>query len=581
MKKDFALAQAIEECEKQVASTVKKLYGISSLPAKVELSKQFGDLSFPCFPLASQAQKSPVEIAQAIAKEIKRVKGVEKTEAAGGYVNFYFGHSFYELALKESEGKDYGNSGDGKGKIFAIEFSQPNVGKPFHVGHIRSTILGDAVANVCDSQGWKTVRINYLGDAGTQVAKLLLAMKIYKDLPRIENEKHMLEYYVRINKEIESNPELEKEARNLQEKIESGDKEVTENIKFIREKSYEAFQKNYDLLGVKFDAVVGESEFIEQGKKIVKEALEKKIAFVDKGGETVVKLEPAMPNFVVLRSNGTTLYSTRDLALAAFKHEKFSFDQSVILTASEQNLHFRQIIKTLQLLGRSYAKDYKHIGFGLISLPEGKLSSRAGRVVFLEDVINEVVNAAQHELEAIGYHAHELSTHRVSKTMDYTKKDKTEIAKTVGIGSLKFEILRITPEKNILFDPKKAVSFQGDTGAYVQYTAVRAKNILRKAGEKAKAVPKGAQFDDAERKVSFLLSLYPDVVRRVSENFEPHALCDYLLKLSAAFSEFYEKCPVVQSEGAERQKRPAIVAATLNAIESGLSLLGITVPKKM
>ena len=586
MKRSFVLQQAIEDCEKQIAAIVKTKFGFSGFTAKVEVSKEFGDLAFACFPLAAKAKKNPNEIAQTIAEEFNahapKSKFFEKAEPLNGFVNFFFKDSFYAEVLDEGVEKKFGESTEGKGKTFVIEFSQPNVGKPFHVGHIRSTILGDAVSNLYDSQGWKTIRMNYIGDSGTQVAKLLLAMEIYKDLPKIENEKHMLEYYVRINKEIESRPELTEKARMLLEKIEAGDKGVMEKIRFIREKSYEAFQKNYDLLEIKFDIIIGESEFIEEGKKTVEEALKKKIAFVDKGGETVVKLEPELPNFIVLRSNGTTLYATRDLALAAFKHKKYSFDRSLILTASEQNLHFRQVIKTLELLGRDYAKNYKHLGFGLISLPEGKLSTREGRVVFLEDVINEMINAAKHELEAMGHHAHEMSAHRVSRTMDYTKKDKMEIAKTVGIGSLKFEVLRITPEKNITFDPKKAVSFQGDTGAYVQYTCVRAKSVLDKAGGKIPKVKSGIAFNAEETKVSKLLAQFPLVLKNSCKAMQPHQLCDYLLRLSAEFNAFYHAHSVLKadSEG-EKAKRLALVKATANVLEKGLGILGISVPEKM
>jgi len=402
------LAKAIGECEKSVSYAIEKLFGISFKP-QIGMAKEFGDLAFACFPLAAIAKKNPEEIAEKISAEFNEKLGEKppaffwKAEALNGFVNFFFNDSFYARVLRESLERYYGESGEGKGKKIVVEFSQPNVGKPFHVGHIRSTILGDAVANLRESQGWKSVRMNYLGDSGAQVAKLLLAMELFKEkLPKITDEKTMLEYYVKIHKEIAAKPELEEKAKEMLAKIESGDKGVMEKVRFIREKSYEAFQKNYDLLGVKFDVVTGESEFVEDGKKIAGEALKKKIAFVDAGGETVVKLEPhGLPNFIVLRSNGTTLYSTRDLALADFKKKKFGFDESVVFTASEQNLYFKQITRTLELLGRDYAKNYKHVGFGLISLREGRLSTREGRVVFLEDVLNQAVAYAREEIEKI------------------------------------------------------------------------------------------------------------------------------------------------------------------------------------
>ncbi|MBS3070447.1 arginine--tRNA ligase [Candidatus Micrarchaeota archaeon] len=573
MKKGFALAQAIEECEKQLASAVKKLYGIASLPAKVEVSKQFGDLSFPCFPLASQAKKNPNEIAEKITQYLNAFYGLggkqyaEKVEAVGGYVNFFLNDGYHAQSVEEALDKDFGGGEEGKGKKAVVEFSSPNMGKPMHVGHIRSTILGDAIALGLRKRGYKVIRSNYLCEAGTQVAKLLLGLKKYK-VGAIKDEKQLLDYYIKINAEIDKDEKLEKQVHAILEKMEDGDAATLKQLKTIRKITLKPFKENYAKLGVRFEEEIFDSDFVNEGKKLALEAKEKGIARIEKDGELVAFLEEyGIPNLVILRSNGTTLYSTRDLSLADSRFRIYNPAISVIVTGSDQLMHFKQVYKMLELMGRDYTNRFKHVGFGLIYLEGGKLSSRKGNVFFLEDLLDDAIESASAQI-------------RGRETMG--KKEIKGIAQTIGVGSIKFGFLRVSNAKNITFNPEKAVSFEGDTGAYVQYNAVRAKNILRKAGGNTKAsVPKNTQFNDAERKVSFMLSLYPDVARRVSENFEPHALCDYLLKLSAAFSEFYEKCPVVQSEGAERQKRLAIVAATLNAIESGLSLLGITVPKKM
>lgn len=572
--KQSALAKSIEECEKQVSSIIKSEFDVSDFEPKVEISKEFGDLSFACFPLAAKTKKNPAEIAKIIASEFKS-PGFSKAEALNGFANFFLNNSFYSKVLEESVGKNYGESKDGEGKTFVVEFSQPNVGKPFHVGHIRSTILGDVISNLLESQGWKTVRMNYIGDSGTQVAKLILATEIYHDLPKIENEKHMLEYYVRVNKEIEENPELADKARKILEKIEEGDESIAEKISFVREKSYEAFQRNYDMLEVKFDIVVGESKFVKPSKKIVQEAVSKGIAFVDKGGETVVKLEPQLPNFIVLRSNGTTLYSTRDLALSEFKKSQYNFDQSVILTSSDQNMHFRQVIKTLELLGREYYKNYKHLGFGLISLQEGKLSSREGRVVFLEDVLNQAISYSRQEIESIN------DKHNIAEKKKNMGEDEvSQASKIIGVGSAKFAVLRITPEKNIMFDLKKIVSFEGDTGAYVQYTCVRAKSVLEKVGSQSKA--KEIAFNAEEAKVAKLLAQFPSALKHAAGGMQPHQLCDYLLKLSAEFNAFYHAHSVLKAENEEEKaKRILLVEATANVLEKGLEMLGIHVPDKM
>jgi arginyl-tRNA synthetase len=586
---EYSREKAEEECLKALGLPEKEGNRFFAVPK----SEEHGDLACAiAFSLAKKERKSPKEIAEDIALKLSSFKlpaSIEKIEAKDGFVNFFFSNGYYAQSLSQAlELKEkFGEGDSGKGKKIVVEFSQPNVGKPFHVGHIRSTILGDAVANLKKSQGWKTVRMNYLGDSGTQVAKLLLALELFKEkLPEVKDEKTMLEYYVKIHKEIEAKPEVEEKAKEYLEKIEDGDSETIKKVEFIRKKSYEAFQRNYDLLGVKFDVVTGESEFVKSSKKIVVEALKKKIAFVDKGGETVVKLEHyGLPNFIVLRSNGTTLYTTRDLGLADYKFEKFGFDSSVILTAAEQNLHFKQVIKTLELLGRKYAQNYKHVGFGLISLQEGKLSTREGRVVFLEDVISETVKAALHELTAFGWHAKELNSERIDRITDYTNKEKTEIAKRVGIGSLKFSILRITPEKNILFNPKTAVSFAGDTGAYAQYTCVRAKSILEKAKEEKAKIPSDLSkfgFNREERGVTKLIAEYPIVLKNASNAMQPHQLCDFILRLSAAFNEFYHAHSVLKAEkNEEKPKRLALVKATALVLENALSLLGIKVPEKM
>jgi len=567
--------KAESDCLKQIGLSEKEGARFFASPK----SEEHGDLACSiAFSMAKKEKKSPKEIAENIALKISSGKlppSIEKVEAKEGFVNFFFSNDYYAQALSQAlELKEkFGESDEWKGKKIIVEFSQPNVGKPFHVGHIRSTILGDAVANLRESQGWKTVRMNYIGDSGTQVAKLLLALDIFKEkLPEVKDEKTMLEYYVKIHREIEAKPELADKAKAYQEKIEAGDSETIKKVEFIRKKSYEAFQRNYDLLGVKFDVVTGESDFVKISKKIVDEALKKKIAFVDKGGETVVKLEDyGLPNFIVLRSNGTTLYTTRDLGLADDKFEKYAFDESVILTAAEQNMHFKQVIKTLELLGRKYAQNYKHVGFGLISLQEGKLSTREGRVVFLEDVLNQVSDYAKEEI--------------MQRQGDYSKKEISEIAGMIGIGSAKFAVLRITPEKSILFDLKKIVSFEGDTGAYAQYTCVRAESILEKAREEKAKIPSDLSkfdFNREERRVAKLISEYPIVLKNASHAMQPHQVCDYILKLSAAFNEFYHAHRVLNAEEKEEKpKRLALVKATASVLENALSLLGIKVPEKM
>jgi arginyl-tRNA synthetase len=303
-------------------------------------------------------------------------------------------------------------------------------------------------------------------------------------------------------------------------------------------------------------------------------------AEVAKDGEIVALLEKkGLPNTILRRSNGTTLYFTRDLALADYKWKKYGFSLSFYATAAEQNLHFKQVFAFLEMLGRPFAANCGHVGFGLITLPEGKMSTRLGRVVLLEDVLNEAVGAARGEVES------RLGQLEERMGRKYSNADIDEIAKQVGTGSLKFAVLRVSPEKGIMFDFKKMVSFDGDTGAYLQYTFVRAANILKKAqalkGEKDSGEGAAVEWETEEKRVARTISIYPRIVTDSAKSFKPHILCDYLLRLAADFSSFYEKCPVLKSEGAARERRLEIVRAVETVLGNGLALLGITALQKM
>lgn len=544
--------------------------------AEIVVNKDYsmGLLSTNCFHAARELKKNPVEIAKETVKKIdlKKTKYLRKAVAVGGYINFHVSPQYYSESVNECLTLETRKKPNGKKAV--IEFSQPNVGKPFHVGHIRSTILGDVVSNLLEETGWSVVRMNYFGDAGSQVAKLILATQVLKNLPVIHNEKDLLAYYIEIHKKIEEDPELSEKARGILEKIEAGDPEISKTLQMVREKSYEAFDRNYALLGIKFDEAIGESDFVQKSKAIVTECVKKGIAQKEPEGEIIALLEPTLPNLVILRSNGTTLYSTRDLALADYKYAKYKFDYSLILTSSEQNLYFKQIITLLQKLGKKYADSYKHSGFGLIMLQDGKMSSREGKVVFLEDVLNEAVALAEKQIK---------------NKDNFSKKEIAGVSNNVGIGAVKFAILRISSEKNISFTLEKVVSFDGDTGAYVQYTCVRAKNILRKAKEakikieaKTKPETKTSIETDEEQKLSATLSQFHSTIENCAESKQVHPLCDYLLKLSGEFSEFYVKHQVLNAETPELiQTRLALTLATASVLEKGLNLLGIHVPEKM
>ncbi|MBI5228668.1 arginine--tRNA ligase [Candidatus Micrarchaeota archaeon] len=574
----YAIISAQKEARKLLKNALKSVATRADAEILLLRPKEAwqGDLSCSvCFELARTLKKSPKEIAEEVARKVnenhKKIF-VEKCEPVNGHLNFFFSPAFFEAALKEiRKGKgDFGRLKLGRG-VALVDYSHPNVGKPMHVGHIRSTILGDSIKRLLSFSGYKSVGFNYLGDSGSQVAKLVLAMQKFKDLPEMTNEKSMLDYYVKINQEIEADAALNEEARGILERIEAGDEKTLREVERIREVSMKAFERNYGLLGIVFEEVTGESAFVNDAKKRVVEAVKKGIAIREADGTVIVKLEPELPNTVLMRSNGTTLYLTRDLALADYKWKNYKFALNLYVTAAEQNLHFQQVFKTLEKLGREYCRKCVHIGFGLLFLEEGKISSREGRVVFLEDVLNN---------------ARELAKEEIKRTCEYDAQMIEEISTKVGIGAVKFALLRITPEKNISFDLKRVVSFQGDTGAYVQYTYVRASNILRKALEQrtspGRRPLKALAINDAEKNLVRALADFPIAVESAAKQFRPHILCDYLLDLSNSFSAFYDACPVLKAETLEeRNQRLLIVEATKTVLGNGLRLLGIEAPERM
>ncbi|MDO8660272.1 MAG: arginine--tRNA ligase, partial [Candidatus Woesearchaeota archaeon] len=374
--------------------------------------------------------------------------------------------------------------------------------------------------------------------------------------------------YVKISAEIENNEELKKKVQEILVQLESGHPKIQKSLEKIRKISITAFEKNYKKFNIEFDEMIGDSAFVEKAKHIVDELLEKKIAFKEPTGEVVADLEQyKIPNTILLRSNGTTLYSTRDLALIDYKHEKYQFELSVLTTGSEQNLHFRQVLKIMELLGRKY--NSKHIGFGLIELPEGKMSTRQGKVILLEDVLNQAAQAALEKITQTG-----------GKEREYSETELKQISEGVGIGALKFAVLRVSPDKNIVFDFNNMTSFEGDTGAYLQYSLVRVKSVLAKA----KALrPKATShnFNDEEKQLLLALAVYPSLLTQASESLTPHTMCDYLLKVAGMFSTFYSKHSILNAEANERSSRLAITKATGAVMENGLNVIGITPLKKM
>ncbi len=529
--------------------------GLKTKPARAEEGR--GDLAIHLFEAIQKGKKD--EIVKKLSEDKKLAESIKIKSAENNYLNLEFTRKFHEKNLSQKKQK-----GEWNGKTAVVEFSSPNIGKPLHVGHIRSTILGDSIRRIMEKTGWKAYSVNYPGDSGRQVALMILAMKKLK-MNEIENERQLLETYVQINKEVEESEELKKKVEEITEKIEKGDVETLETIKKITDHSMKIFEKAYSLLNVKFDDVRGESQFIESGVKIAKECEKKGITNLEDGA-VVVKLEKeGLPNTILMRSNGTTVYITRDLAWADYKNEKYHPDVSVYVTDSRQNTHFQQLFKIIELLGRNYVKTLNHVSYGFMTFQGKTLATRSGNTLLLEDMLNESKEEALKEIEKNGKR--------------YGEKEKNEISQKVGVAALKFTVLRVRNEKNISFNPKQSVNFEGDTGAYLQYTHARITSIIKKAAE-SKQTPTEQTFElnEDEKRLACQIAFYLPTLKQAEKELSPHIIAEYALKTAHLFNTFYATSPVIKT-GSEF--RLQLVKKTEETLKECLETLGIDALEKM
>lgn len=542
---------------------------------EVPSDPKFGDLaSSVCFLLSKKLKKSPNQIADGIVSNIRipKISLVDKVEAKNGYINFFFNLSkLAELVLRRITKKKskYGSSQIGKGRRVMVEFSQPNTNKPMHIGHARNTALGDSLSRILSFSGFEVIKANYFGDIGLHIAESMLGyMKWGKNSKPNKKPDHFVgDFYTGYYKEEEKNPELVDEARDLLKKWENGDKKIIKLWKRMREWCLKGFEETYKRFGIKFDVYFFESQFEKSGKRIAEKLLEKGIAFKTEDGAIVADLEKhGLPSCIILRSDGTSLYSTKDLALGMEKFEKYKIEKSIYVVGSEQNLYLKQIFKLLELLGYENAKNCYHLSYGLVMLPEGKMSSRKGTAVFLDDMLDELK---------------ELAYKTVSKNNpNLSEKEKNEIAENVGLAALKYALIRVSPEKNILFDKNKVVKFEGNTGPYLQYAHTRCSSILKKAG-KWKINFENKKMKEEEKRLIMKLFEFPEVVKSASKDLRPHYICNYAYELATLFSEFYHTCPVIHAEENLKNFRLTLVSAVKQTLENSLKLLGIKTLKRM
>lgn len=531
--------------------------------------KAHGDYSLPCFRLAKAAGKNPAELAKEVVGRIGCYNFLEKAEAAGPFVNFTLNKQAYAKDVLEkvlSAGEYYGNSDIGRGKTVCIDYSSVNIAKPFHIGHLLNTVLGAALYRLHKKAGYNTVGINHLGDWGTQFGKLIVAYKLWGDDKDIEKRgvRSLVDIYVKFHKEAEKNPVLDDEARAWFKKIEDGDEEALAIFNRFKKSTLEEVEKIYKRLNVTFDSYAGESFYNDKMQPVL-DLLTQKGLLVDDNGAKIVRLGDDMPPCLLVRSDGATLYATRDLAAAFYRKKTYNFDKCLYVVASQQNLHFRQWFKVLELTGEEWYKDLYHVAHGMVSLEEGSLSTRSGNVVYLDDVLNMAVSKSREIIK--------------EKSEDLPNPD--EVAEQIGVGAVIFGVLYNNRIKDMTFSYSRALNFDGETGPYVQYTQARCRSLLEKCSYPDCDPDYSGVAGEEAGEVLKLLDSYPDVILSAVEKYEPCYLSRFLVDLSQAFGKFYLACNIAKSPDAVRKARLMLVKAVRGVLADGLSLLGIQSPEKM
>ncbi|HWQ58795.1 MAG TPA: arginine--tRNA ligase [Clostridia bacterium] len=530
-----------------------------------------GDYAFPCFRLAKALRKAPPAIAAELKEKLSLPEGVERAEVAGGYLNFFADKA--NLAGKTisralAEGDAYGGADIGQGKNVCVEFSSINIAKPFHIGHLPTTAIGNALNRIYRALGYNTVAINHLGDWGTQFGKMIVAYKLWGESKPIEEStvRELVRLYVRFHEEAEKDKSLNDEARKWFRKIEEGDPEAVDLWQRFKDLTLREVGEVYELLGVRFDSYAGESFYEDKMQAIIDELDQKGLLVTDQGAKIVDLSEWNMPPCIIVKSDGATLYATRDLAAARYRKKTYDFVKSLYVVAYQQNLHFRQFFKVLELLGDAWVKDCEHVNFGMVSMEEGTLSTRHGNVVYLEDVLKA----------------------SIEKTLDIIKEkspdleNKEEAARAVGVGAIVWGVLYNSRIKDTSFSWAKVLNFDGETGPYAQYTHARCCSVLRKAGGYDQ---KGVDYallkeESAEALVKAIAQL-PDTVKTAAEKNEPYLVARSVIDVSAAFNKFYYECRILEDDPKVRRARLALTDAARQTIRNGLYLLGLEAPERM
>ena len=531
-------------------------------------SSDLGDIAFPAFSLAKVERKAPQAIAADIAEKIDQ-SAFEKVVATGPYVNFFLDKSKISDQVIKSvieAGADYGQQDEGHGGNITIDLSSPNIAKPFSVGHLRSTVIGDALSNIFRKMGYNTIKINHLGDWGKQFGLLMVAYKKWGSKEAVEANPidELLKLYVRINAEIENDPELDEEGRLWFKKLEDGDPEATELWQWFRDESLVEFNRIYKLLGVEFDSLNGEAFYNDKMDEAV-QILEEKGLLKESKGASIVELDDVnLPPAMIKKSDGATLYITRDIATAIYRARTYNFVKNIYAVGQEQSNHFRQLKAVLKKMGFEWSDDMIHVDFGLVTKNRQKLSTRKGNIILLEPTLQEAISRAKAQIE--------------EKNPELENKE--EVAHAVGVGAVKFYDLKTDRRNGYDFDLEAMVSFEGETGPYVQYAYARIQSILRKANFTPSTDATYSLNDPESWEIIKLLQDFSRVVKRAAENYDPSLIAKYAINLAQAFNKYYAHTRILD-ESPERDSRLALSYSTAVVLKEALRLLGVDAPEKM
>lgn len=529
---------------------------------------EHGDLAFPVFQLAKVFRKAPQAIAQEVAEQVDASK-FDKVVAMGPYVNFFLkrGAVVNETLHAVLEGgASYGQSDLGQGRNVVIDMSSPNIAKPMSMGHLRSTVIGNSISLILAKLGYQPVRVNHLGDWGTQFGKLIVAYQGWGDEAKVKADpvKELVKLYVDFHERAETQPELEDQARAIFKRLEDGDPEMLALWQWFREESLKEFQKVYDLLEVEFDSYNGEAFYNDKMDEIVEILEEKGLLSVDNGATLVHLEDDTLPPALIKKSDGSTLYLTRDLATAYYRKRTYDFAKNLYVMGSEQSVHFKQLQTVLEMMGNEWAKDMAHVPFGLITLNGKKLSTRKGKIVLLEEVLKEAISLARQQIEL--------------KNPGLENKD--QVARQVGVGAVVFHDLKTERMNSFDFNLEEIVQFEGETGPYVQYTHARSRSILSKYGQEVDLSAEFDLSDDYAWEVAKKLADYPRIIRQAGDRYEPSVVAKYLVQLAQLFNKYYANSRILDQD-AGTASRIALVAAVAQVLKDGLHLLGLHAPDKM